>query len=240
MKHFSKAAAVAALLTATSAQAADLGLYTPEVVPTWWEAGDIFVRIRGEALIPETHTSNWNSSVGFGVLGNSPDLSVQTVAVPELDLSYFLTKNIALETICCLAWTSFHSAGSIAAFGKIGDTDLFPPTVMLQYHFDAGQLKPYLGVGGSYVWFFNESASGPNFSNLNIHSAAAIVVQAGFDYHLAGNWFLNADVKQFFMGTDASVTALGGAKISTHIELDPTVVGAGIGYRFGAALAPLK
>ncbi len=57
------------------------------------------------------------------------------------------------------------------------------------------------------------------------------------------------DLKQYFLGTSFSVDVPGvvppgsGAEVpvvSGHIDLNPTVVGAGIGYRFGTAPAPLK
>ena len=54
-------------------------------------------------------------------------------------------------------------------------------------------------------------------------------IQAGFDYNVAGNWFLNVDVKQIFLDTTARIN---GGAIIAKTSLNPTVVGAGIGYRF--------
>jgi outer membrane protein len=243
MKGLLKAVAFAGLLVATGAQAADLsapaaGGYKDEIVAdTWWNAGDIFVRVRAEAFAPNVSTSNWNNSIPvLGNLGGHPDLSAETTFVPELDLSYFLTKNIAIETICCAITTSVNATGSISSFGKVGDTWVFPPTVLLQYHFDGfGALKPYLGIGGTYVWFFDEKAT-HNFETLKLNSAGAVTFQAGFDYHLMGNWFLNADFKYMALGTDFS-TLHGG--VTGHANLDPIIAGGGIGYRFGA-YTPLK
>ncbi|MGO9485184.1 MAG: OmpW/AlkL family protein [Rhodomicrobium sp.] len=249
MKHFLKAAAFAALLTATGAQAADLSApaaYSPEVaVPAWWQAGDIFVRVRGEAFIPETHTGNWNANSLPGGTLSGADLSIDTTGIPELDISYFLTKNIALEVICCVGQTTVNASGSLPGLGlsgKVGDTWFFPPTIMLQYHFDYGQFKPYLGIGGNYTWFFDESGGGLNYRGLKLDSAAGLAFQAGFDYHLTGNWFLNVDAKQLILGTDfhVDVPSLPLVRVTGHVDLDPTIVGAGIGYRFGAAPAPLK
>jgi outer membrane protein len=56
-------------------------------------------------------------------------------------------------------------------------------------------------------------------------------LQAGIDYNIAGHWFLNADVKQFFLNTDAHVDALG-TTVKARTSLDPLVVGMGVGYRF--------
>lgn len=137
MKSFVKAAAFAALLVATGAQAADLGGpvsmggYKDDVAYSWWNAGDIFVRLRGEAVLPDTKST-----------GPAAHLKASNEVIPEADISYFLTKNIAIEAICCVSRHELTNAGA-----KVADTTLFPPTVMLQYHFDMGKIKPYVGAG---------------------------------------------------------------------------------------------
>jgi outer membrane protein len=225
MKGFLKAAAFAGLLVATGAQAADLsgpasvGGYKDDVVYSWWNAGDIFVRLRGEAVLPDTKST-----------GSVTNLKVNDTAIPEADISYFLTKNIAIETICCV---SPHEITSGSA--KIGDTTLFPPTVMLQYHFDMGKIKPYVGAGVNYNVFFDTKGTS-NAPGLKLDNAWGAAVQAGVDYHLSGNWFANVDFKKYWIGTDYS--ANGG--VHGHVDIDPIIVGAGIGYRFGTGYAPLK
>ncbi len=249
MKYLLKAIALAGLLMATGAQAADLGGYKDvEVADTWWQAGDIFVRVRGEAFIPETSTNSWSGNVA----PLNPDAHVDTTAIPELDLSYFLTKNVAFEAICCVGETQINSAAGIRALGEVGTAWFFPPTLLIQYHWDFSswgccQFKPYLGIGGNYTWFFNEDASHGSvgrFRNLKLDSAGGVALQAGFDYHLTGNWFLNFDFKQLFLATEAHVTSdylpASNNRVGVNVTLDPILVGAGIGYRFGTAPAPLK
>lgn len=223
MKRFLKAAAFAGLLVATGAQAADLsgpasmgGGYKDDVAYSWWNAGDIFVRVRGEAVIPQ---------VSSDVHG----LTATTAAIPEADITYFLTKHIAVETICCVTEHDLDVSGK-----KVGDTTMFPPTVLLQYHFDGAALgmpalKPYVGAGVNYTVFFDES------TGLKINDAWGAAVQAGLDYHLTGNWFANVDFKKFWL--DTSFT-LNGAH--HNADLDPIIAGAGIGYRFGTGYTPLK
>ena len=103
MKSFVKAAAFATLLVATGAQAADLGGpasmggYKDDVAYSWWNAGDIFVRLRGEAVLPDTKST-----------GTVPNLKASDEAIPEADISYFLTKNIAIEAICCVSQARGH------------------------------------------------------------------------------------------------------------------------------------
>lgn len=247
MRHFLKAAALASLLAATGAQAADLsgpaavGGYKDGYAADWWGAGDIFIRLRGEAVLPQVSTGSWKVN-GAGATGY--DASITNSGIPELDISYFLTKNIAIEAICCVTPHTVDAKGvNGAALGKIADTWLFPPTVLLQYHFDGAavgmpQFKPYVGAGVNYTVFFDNSA-GAQFNSVKIGDRWGAAVQAGLDYHLQGNWFLNVDFKKLWLDTDASAK-LGTTPVSFHVNIDPIIVGAGIGYRFGGGYIPLK
>jgi outer membrane protein len=219
MKSVLKAAAFAGLLVATGAQAADLsgpvsmGGYKDEVAYSWWNAGDVFVRVRGEAVLPDSKST-----------GTAPNVKASDQWIPEADISYFLTKHIAIEAICCVSKHDVTSNGT-----KLAETTLFPPTVMLQYHFDMGKIKPYVGAGVNYTVFFD------NTNGLKLNNAWGAAVQAGVDYHLSGNWFANVDFKKLWVGTDYTLAANHG-----HVDIDPIIVGAGIGYRFGTGYAPLK
>lgn len=49
------------------------------------------------------------------------------------------------------------------------------------------------------------------------------------DCNISGHWFANFDAKQIFLNTEARIN---GGTIVAKTALDPTIVGAGIGYRF--------
>ena len=102
---------------------------------------------------------------------------------------------------------------------------------MLQYHFDMGKIKPYVGAGVNYTVFFD------NTNGLKLNNAWGGAVQAGVDYQIKGNWFANVDFKKLWVGTDYSVS---GTATHGHVDIDPIIVGAGIGYRFGTSYTPLK
>jgi len=238
MKRFAYAA-VAGVMSVTGASAADLygagGGYkdAPVVVESWTNPGDIFVRARGLAVIPQTGTDKWN-------IGGSPDLSISTSGIPELDITYFLTKNIAVEVIAGTTPHTIDSKGTISTLGKVEDVWLLPPTVTLQYHFDTGTaFKPYIGAGVNYTFFFKDE-TGSSFGGFHLDNTWGAALQAGFDYKLTGNWFLNFDFKYLFLDTDFSVNTKTGTHVTGHVDIDPIIVGAGIGYKFGSAHVPLK
>ncbi len=206
---------------------------------SWTQPGDIFVRVRGLGVIPQDSSSDWSPLVQ-GVIPGA-DVSITSSVVPEVDFTYFFTKNIAAELIAAVTPHTVNGRGTITGLGKVADVWLLPPTLTLQYHFDLGSaFKPYVGAGVNYTVFFGEN-DGHNYSNFKLDNNWGFALQAGFDYKLAGNWFLNVDFKKLWLDTDASVNVipLGGARVTTHVDIDPIIVGAGIGYRFGG-YTPLK
>jgi outer membrane protein len=241
MRSYVWAAALAGLIAAGGAQAADLyqaGGYKdgPVVLDTWPNAGDILVRLRGLAVLPQTSTDHWSTNV----TALNPGVSITDSGIPELDLTYFFTKNIAAELVLGVTPHTVNGTGGITTFGKVGDAWLLPPTLTLQYHFDTGTaFKPYIGGGVNYTIFFDES-TGPNYSSFKLDNNWGAAVQAGFDYKLGGNWFLNFDFKKLWLETDAHANVGGAIPVSAHVNIDPIMVGAGIGYRFGSAYVPLK
>ena len=54
-------------------------------------------------------------------------------------------------------------------------------------------------------------------------------LQAGVDVALSGNWYANLDVKKIFLSTDVSIN---GGAVTADVDLDPWVVGFGVGYKF--------
>ena len=54
--------------------------------------------------------------------------------------------------------------------------------------------------------------------------------QAGFDYKIGKNMFLNVDIKKIYIQTDV-ITKNNGLKIS-ELHLEPLAVGVGISWRF--------
>ncbi|MDH1701489.1 OmpW/AlkL family protein [Comamonas terrigena] len=175
--------------------------------------GNWMVRVRA------VHLDSANKdSTGLG-------LSINNKTMPEFDISYFFTPNIAAELI--LTYPQKHDVRSSALGGKIGTLKHLPPTLLAQYHFtNFGAFKPYVGAGINYT----------RFSSVDIADGAADVkrnswggaLQVGFDYALDKNWSINFDVKKLYLKTDVS---LSGSKIGTF-KVDPVLVGVGVGYRF--------
>ena len=145
--------------------------------------------------------------------------------IPEVDISYFFTKNIAAE----LVLTYPQNIDINIAGKKEGTIKALPPSLLLQYHFtDFGAFKPYVGAGINYTFFSKRSNILDGAASVD-NNSFGFTAQIGADYALDKNWSLNFDVKYVQMDTDVRVDGLG--KVG-KINLDPMLYGIGVGYRF--------
>lgn len=201
-------AVAAALLTAAPAHAEFTGK----------SAGDIMVRARALWAVPD-------ESASVTVLGG--DVNVSNDVVPEIDFTYFVTDNIALELI---AGTTRHEVSHSPTGIDLGKVSLLPPTLTLQYHFmPKERLSPYVGAGLNYTFFYNEDAPGGAVTSIDYENSFGWALQAGVDYAVADRWYVNFDVKKIFLSTDVSIN---GGAINADVDLDPWLIGVGVGYRF--------
>ena len=188
------------------------------------EAGTFMLRGRAIGVWP----LNADSSVS--TLGGEVTANAQ--AAPEADLSYFITDNIAVELIA--ATTRHEVAAKNTSLGQVdvGSVWVLPPTLTLQYHFlPKSAFSPYVGAGINGTIFYDTHPARPTVTHVSFDSNVGAAIQAGFDYNIGGHWFANFDMKQIFLSTTAHLTTALGS-VTAKTDLDPLVVGAGIGYRF--------
>lgn len=156
-------------------------------------------------------------------------LSINDKWMPELDVSYFFTPNIAAELV--LTYPQKHDLRA-NGLGQIGSLKHLPPTLLAQYHFtNFGAFKPYVGAGVNFTRFSSVNFDPAVQAALNPYikkNSFGGALQIGFDYALDKNWSLNFDVKKVFIETDVRA---GGTKVGTF-KVNPVLVGVGLGYRF--------
>jgi outer membrane protein len=154
-------------------------------------------------------------------------LSVNDKTMPEVDITYFFNKNIAAELVLTVPQKHTIRSGATG----IGSLKHLPPTLLLQYHFDAPGFKPYVGAGLNYTRFssvrFDPAVAAALNPSVDKNSFGA-ALQVGVDIPLAKNLYLNVDVKKVFIKTDVYSF---GAKAGTF-KVDPVLVGVGLGWRF--------
>jgi outer membrane protein len=189
--------------------------------PVGLKAGTFMVRLRAIGVLPE----NIGSSTSIG-----GHVGTTNTVTPEIDFSYFLTDHLALELIAATSQHTVTANDTALGHVDVGKVWVLPPTLTLQYHFMPHErFSPYVGAGINATFFYNSRPAGGAVTSVGYSNAVGGVIEAGFDYNLTGHWFANFDVKQIFVSTNARID---GGAIRASTGLDPTVVGAGIGYRF--------
>lgn len=182
--------------------------------------------IRGRALVVLPDEGARLRAGGVRLEGAGVDIS--TSVVPELDISYFFTPNVAAELILGVTPHKVKGAGTLAGT-PIGDAWLLPPTLTLQYHFTGlGAFKPYVGAGVNYTFFFDEKPRGP-FTSFDLRNEFGLALQAGVDVMLDQHWGINLDVKKIFL--EPKVSLNNGAVVG-KVRIDPWLIGGGVTYRF--------
>ncbi len=149
------------------------------------------------------------------------NLSVNNKWMPDVDVSYFFSPNLAAELV--LSVPQKHTLRSGAT--DIGSLKHLPPTLLLQYHHDMGGFKPYVGAGVNYTRF--SSVRAPAGVDIDRNSFGA-ALQVGVDIPLQKNLYLNLDLKKVYIGTDVSA---GGVKVGSF-KVDPVLFGVGLGWLF--------
>lgn len=202
--------------------------------------GDIMIRLSGVGVLPQdrdNHGINLSTNGGASYTHvNNAHTSTTNQAMPELTVEYFITNNLSVDLI---ATSTRHEVAAVGAGvgGRldVGSAWVLPPTLTFAWHFRPNKrFNPYAGVGVTAMWFHNMHAANNGLTNkLNAGFTGGPSVNVGFDYQLVGNWFFNADVKQIFVRMHAWAESKDeSVKIRAHESLDPTVVSAGIAYRF--------
>ncbi|RZS54877.1 OmpW/AlkL family protein [Sphaerotilus mobilis] len=177
------------------------------------QAGDLVVRARAVSLDPADKDTIPGTEV-----------TVNKKTIPEVDFTYYFSPSLSAELV--LTVPQKHDV--IQDGTVIGSLKHLPPTLLAQYRFTnlgTGPVTPYVGAGINLTLFSSVNLpAGLDVENRSIGPA----YQLGADIALGGAWSLNIDYKKVQIRTDLSSN---GSKLGT-IQVDPTLIGVGVGYRF--------
>ena len=183
--------------------------------------GPWMVRVRALSLTPA------DKSDAIPSLSVAADaITVSDKIFPEIDISYFFTKNFAAELV--LTYPQQHDVKLGAT--KIGTFKHLPPTLLAQYHFmPDGLVRPYIGAGANLTLISSVKLNVPGVGALKLDdTSVGAAGQIGADIRLAPGQFLNVDVKKVMIGSDVFA---GTAKVSA-VKIDPWLISVGYGIRF--------
>lgn len=149
--------------------------------------------------------------------------------LPDLDVTYFLSDHLAVAGQVGVVSTRTSIRGSFVGDLPIGSTWSLSATGALQFHFlPHNAFNPYLGAGAGYTHPIAYEPAKPFVTRMKADPQLGPILQAGFDYHLGGDWYANLEIKKIFLPPQVSRIGPG----SATVRLDMLIVGAGVGYRF--------
>jgi outer membrane protein len=193
--------------------ALSLAIAAPAVQAQATDAGNWLIRARA------VHLDSANKD------GTGLGLTINNKTIPEVDISYFFSPNLAAELI--LTYPQKQTVNSTVVGGDIGTFKHLPPTLTVQYHFTGlGGFRPYVGAGLNYT----------NITDVKIldgavglkHNSFGLAAQVGVDIPMGNGWMVNVDVKKVQIKTSVYLEGADQGKF----KVDPTLVGIGIGKRF--------
>jgi len=145
---------------------------------------------------------------------------------PTITAEYMFTPAWGIEVLASLPWQHEVKLNGV----KAATTKQLPPTVSVQYHFNAdSKVSPFVGLGLNYTTFFSERTTGALAgTRLSLDDSFGLAAHAGLDFRIDEHWLVALDARWIRIGTDARVN---GAKVGT-VRIDPFAYGFAVGYRF--------
>jgi outer membrane protein len=204
-------------------------------------AGAWLVRMGTTNISPQV-TSDKMTAPSFYNIGTNIGTKTDVGGDTQLSggLTYMYTDHFSVDVPIALPFKhKLYGDGAIAGAGQIGGVKALPFTVFGQYRFNQATsvFRPYVGLGLTYAYFFDESGSGAltamtnpggAATTLSVESKFALTPQLGFTYVVTEKWMLDASFSKTYLKTRTSLST--GQTIDTR--LNPNVFSLGLGMKF--------
>ena len=208
------------------------------------EKGDTLINARILNISPDVGSNQVKA--GGAPLAAPAGIDVDDAYSLGVDITYMVTDNFGVELM--LDTSSKHDivgTGNLSGV-DVGDVTVLPPSVIAVWHFmPKNNVRPYVGAGLNYTMFFSESTTseftgtldtvlggGVTSTGVSVDDALSIIVQAGVDVDINKDWYVSFDAKYIDMDTTADIKVNGSKAAKVDFDVDPLVLGVGVGTRF--------
>jgi outer membrane protein len=124
-----------------------------------------------------------------------------------------------------------NGTGSVTELGKLGSVRYGPAILTGGYRFPVtSNFQPYVGAGFAYAIILHNYDGA--VSDLHVHNNFGYALQAGVEYVITRKWQAFLDLKQLWLSVNADGSLGGLVPVTAKVKLDPTIISAGIKYRF--------
>ena len=155
-------------------------------------------------------------------------------------ITYMYTDNWSVDVPLALPFKhKIIGAGGLTGLGDMAEVKVLPATVFLQYRFLEANatVRPYVGLGATYAYFFDETGSGKltattnpggPATSLSVDSKWALTTQLGATIALDKKWFVDLHYSK----TKLSTTNHFSTGQTLDVTLDPSSFGIDVGFKF--------
>lgn len=159
---------------------------------------------------------------------------------PRFAIAYMVTDHVAAEIDLGVPYEhDLIGDGAIFGTGKVGSSQVLPPTAFVQYRFLApnATVRPYVGVGLTYAYFRKETGSSQLTALLNTGGPGTSFrldnkfggsLQLGGTVKINERWFADATVIKTYLKTKVHFST---GQLQ-DVKLDPVAVSISVGYKF--------
>ena len=205
----------------------------PQAGPSW--ARSNWPRVGGEAEDDLTRALDPTAMLA------AVKQAAKQAGAPILTLTYMATEDVSFELYAGLPYQhDIEGDGSIKGVGKIASVKQVSPTLFAQYRFfdKNAMVRPYVGLGLTYAYFYGEEGSGTltaltnpgsgQATLLEIDDAWGLSPQLGASVKIDRNWFVDIAVIKSFIKAKSHLST----GQSIEAKLDPMAYNLSVGYRF--------
>ncbi|TXT36359.1 MAG: outer membrane protein [Comamonadaceae bacterium] len=179
-----------------------------------------------------------NNGAGGAIGCTRSDVSADTQLAGGI--TYMYTDHLAVDVPVALPFKhKIIGAGAMAGAGDLGEVQALPMTIFLQYRFleASAKFRPYVGLGATYAYFFNEQGSGRLTATTNpggpptklkVDSKFILTPQIGATFALSDKWFIDVSYSKSKLSTTTHMST----GQSMNVDLDPASYSISVGYKF--------
>lgn len=205
-----------------------LSTQTPSVASSQNEESPWFGRV---GFVDAIYHSGATISTGGAVIPGASAI-VSNNRTITFDIGRDITKNISAQLMMGIPpKPTITGEGSVAALKELGAVRYGPAILSGLYRVRRfGAFQPYAGAGAVYAIILKDHNA--SVSDLHVRNNFGFALQGGVEYKVARKWSLFADYKEIWLAVNAHGLIDGVAPVTAHVKLNPSLVSAGIKYRF--------